>query len=175
MMKALRLTSLVATVAALAVTATEAAAAPVTATSNATARARVLRPLTLASTQNLDLGIIVLSGAGAYSATVAIDRAGTFNCDGGSGNVTCSGSPQRAIYNVAGTNNQNVTIASSAVTLSDGAGHNLTLTPDHATTVLLTNSGAPGTNFGVGGSITVANTTFDGVYTGAFALTADYQ
>jgi Mat/Ecp fimbriae major subunit len=175
MNKVLRLTSLVATVASLAVTATEASAAPVNATSNATARARVLRPLQLASTQNLDLGIIVLSGAGAYTATVGIDRAGTFNCDSNSGNVTCSGTPVRASYNVSGTNNQVVTIASGAVTLNDGAGHNLTLTPDHNPTVTLTNSGAPGTDFWVGGSISVPSTTTDGVYTGTFALTADYQ
>jgi len=175
MSKVLRLTALVASVAAFAISATEAAAAPVSATSNATARARILQPLVLKSTANLDLGIIVLAGAGPYTATVSLDRANTFNCDGGSGNVVCSGTHTRASYNVAGTNNQNVTIASGPVTMSDGAGHNLTLTPDHNTTVLLTNSGAPGTDFWVGGSISVPSTTFDGVYTGTFALTADYQ
>jgi hypothetical protein len=174
MNKVLRLTSLVATVAALAVT-TEAAAAPVSATADATARARILRPLELTSTQNLDLGDIVLSGSGAYTATVSIDRNGAFDCDGGSGNVVCSGTQQRAMYNVRGTNQQVVTIASGPVTLNGSNGGSLTLTPDHAATVTLTNSGAPGFDFGVGGSITVADTTFDGVYTGAFALTADYQ
>ncbi len=127
------------------------------------------------STQNLDLGIIVLSGAGAYTATVGINRTGTFNCDANSGNVVCSGTPVRAIYNVQGTNNQNVTIASGPVTLNGSAGGTVTLTPDHNTTVLLTNSGAPGTDFFVGGSVSVPSTTTDGVYTGTFALTADYQ
>jgi hypothetical protein len=174
MSKLLRLTALAAT-AAVVFSATEAAAAPVTATTDATAKARVLKPLQLTSTQNLDLGIIVLSGAGAFSATVGIDRAGTFDCDGGSGNVTCSGTPQVAVYNVAGTKSQPVTIAAGAVTLDDGASHTLTLTPDFNPTVTLTNSGAPGTNFNVGGSITVADTTPDGVYTGTFAVTADYQ
>jgi hypothetical protein len=174
MSKFLRLTALAAT-AALAFAATQAAAAPVSATTDATAKARVLKPLQLTSTQNLDLGIIVLSGAGAFSANVGIDKAGTFNCDGGSGKVTCSGTHQVAVYNVAGTKSQPVTIAAGNVTLSDGAGHNLTLTPDFNTTVNLTNSGAPGTNFNVGGAITVADTTPDGVYTGTFAVTADYQ
>jgi hypothetical protein len=174
MSKFLRMTSLGATVAAMALTATQAAAAPVSATTDATARARVMRPLQLTSTQNLDLGIIVLSGAGAYSSTVSVSRTGAFNCDGNSGNVVCSGTNQRAIYNVAGTNNQPVTIASGPVTLSSGA-NTLTLTPDHAGVVTLTNSGAPGTDFGVGGSITVTNATPDGVYTGTFAVTADYQ
>ena len=87
MTKVLRLTAMAASVAALALTATQAAAAPVNATSNATAKARILKPLVLASTANFDLGIIVLAGAGAYTATVSLDRANTFNCDGNSGNV----------------------------------------------------------------------------------------
>jgi hypothetical protein len=175
MIKTLRLTALAVTAAAVAAVATPAAAAPVSATTNATAKARVLRPLQLTSKQNLDLGIIVLSGTGAYSSTVSISRAGVFNCDNNSGKVTCSGTTQNAIYNVAGTNNQVVKIAAPNVTLSDGAGNNLTLTPDFASTVTLTNSGAPGNDFGVGGSITVTNATPDGVYTGTFAVTADYQ
>ena len=174
MSKFLRLTALAAT-AAVAFTATEAAAAPVSATTNATATARILRPLQLTSTQNLDLGTIVLSGAAPFSATVGISKAGVFNCDGGSGNVTCSGTPTVAIYNVSGTKSQPVTIAAGAVTLNGSNGGTLTLTPDFTSTVNLTNSGVPGTDFNVGGSITVADTTVDGVYTGTFAVTADYQ
>ena len=124
MSKFVRFTALAAA-SALALTATEATATPVSATTNATAKARIFRPLTLTSTQNLDLGIIVLSGAGAYTANVGINKAGTFNCDSGSGNVTCSGSPTVAIYNVSGTKSQPVTIAAGNVTLSDGAGNNL--------------------------------------------------
>ena len=163
-----------ASVAALALAATEAAAAPVNATSNATAKARILKPLVLASTANFDLGIVVLAGSGAYTATVSLDRANTFNCDGNSGNVTCSGTHTRASYNVAGTQGQNVTIASGPVSMTNGT-DTLTLTPDHNTTVALTNSGAPGTDFFVGGSLSIPSTTSDGVYTGTFALTADYQ
>jgi hypothetical protein len=174
MTKFLRLTAMAAT-AALAFTATQAVAAPVSATTNATATARILRPLTLTSTQNLDLGTIILSGAGAFTANVGIDRNGLFDCDGGSGNVTCSGTPQNAVYNVRGTNNQVVTIAAGNVTMTGSNGGSLTLTPDFAPTVTLTNSGAPGEDFGVGGSISVSDTTVDGVYTGTFAVTADYQ
>ena len=177
MTKFLRLTSVVATVAAFALTATEAAAAPVSATADATARARIVKPLVLTSTQNFDLGIIVLTGAGPYTATVSLNKSNTFNCDGNSGNVTCSGTHTRASYNVAGTQGQNVTIASGPVLLSDGVAltPDLTLTPDHDATVTLANSGAPGTDFWVGGSLSVPSTAADGVYTGTFALTADYQ
>ena len=177
MSKFLRLTALVATVAAVAVSATEAAAAPVNATANAAAKARILKPLVLKSTANFDLGIIALTGAGPYTATVSLDRNNTFDCDGGGTNVVCSGTHTRASYNVAGTQGQDVTIASGPVLLSDGVAltPDLTLTPDHDTTVTLANSGAPGTDFWVGGSLSVPSTAADGVYTGTFALTADYQ
>lgn len=171
MSKFLRLTALAAT-AAVAFTATQAAAAPVNATQNATATARIVRPLTLTSTQNLDLGTIVLSGTAPYTATVGIDKTGTFTCDP---NVTCSGTPTVAIYNVSGTKSQPVTIAAGNVTLNGSNGGTLTLVPSFNSTVTLTNSGAPGTDFNVGGSITFADTVTDGVYTGTFAVTADYQ
>lgn len=170
----LRMASLGATVAALTLTATPAAAyGLVNANPNATAHVKILQGLVLKSTQNLDLGTVVL-GPGTWTATVSVDRNNVFSCDGGSGNVVCSGAPQRAIYNVQGSNNAIVKIASSPVTLSNGTS-TLTLTPDHAATVTLTNSGAPGNNFGVGGSVTISNTTPDGDYTGTFALTAEYQ
>jgi hypothetical protein len=172
MTKFLRLTALAAT-AAMALTATQAVAVP--AVSNATATARILKPLTLKSTQNLDLGTIVLSGAGAFTATVGIDRNGVFNCDGSSGNVTCSGTVQPASYNVQGTNNQVLDIAAGPVTMTGSNGGSLTLTPDFAPTVTLTSSGSPGVDFGVGGSISVSDTTLGGVYIGTFAVTADYQ
>ena len=177
MTKVLRLTSLVATVAALAVTATEASAAPVNAQTNATAKARIVKPLVLKSTANFDLGIIVLTGAGPYTATVSLNKSNVFDCDGNSGNVTCSGTHTRASYNVAGTQGQNVTIASGPVSLSDGVPltPDLTLTPDHDTTITLANSGVPGNDFWVGGSLSIPSTAADGVYTGTFALTADYQ
>jgi hypothetical protein len=171
MNKFLRLTALAATV-AMGFAATEAAAAPVSATTDATAKARVLRPLQLTSKQNLDLGTIVLSGAAPFTATVGIDKTGTFTCGAA---VTCSGTHQYAIYNVSGTKSQPVTIAAGAVTLTDTAGDTLTLTPDFNSTVTLSNSGAPGDDFNVGGSITVKDTTPDGVYTGTFKVTADYQ
>jgi len=170
MNKFFRLTALAAT-AALAFTATEAAAAPVSATTDATAHARILRPLTLTSTQNLDLGDIVLSGAAPFTTTVSIDKAGVFSCGA---SVTCSGTHQVAIYNVSGTKSQPVTIAAGNVTLSNGSS-TLTLTPSFNASLTLSNSGAPGDNFNVGGSITVKDTTPDGVYTGTFAVTADYQ
>jgi Mat/Ecp fimbriae major subunit len=172
MSKFLRMTSLVATVAAVAV-ATPAVAAPVNAQTDANAQVEILKGLTLDSAQDLDLGTVVLSGAGAWSATVEIDRDGNFDCDGGSGNVTCSGTPQEARYDVTGSAGYDVDIDSVNVDLRNANSDSLILTPDHEDIVTLDVNGA--NNFGVGGSVTVTNTTPDGVYTGTFAVTAEYQ
>ena len=143
-------------VAALALTTTGASAAPVSATGDATAKARILKPLVLKSTANFDLGMIVLAGAGPYTATVSLDKTGAFDCDGGSGNVVCSGShavPATTSPAPRARRDDRVGPASSrGVALTP----DLTLTPDHDTTVALANSGAPGTDFWVGGSLSVS-------------------
>src|SRR3569833_2299964 len=115
----IRMTSLAATVAALAVT-TPALAAPgntATPTQQATATARVVKPLTIAWKQDLDLGTIVL-GSGVWAgADVGISSAKAFSCT--NTNVTCSGTPKTAEYTVTGTNNQIVTINAANVTLTN--------------------------------------------------------
>lgn len=174
MSKFIRTTALAGTFAAAAFMAATPAAA-VNATSNATATARVIKPLTLVSKQNLDLGTIVLVNSSAFNATVGIDKAGVWNCDGGSTtNITCSGPHQFAIYTVTGTNGQKVNVAAGPVTMNGSNGGTLTLTPSFDSVLTLTNSGS-GMDFNVGGSISVADSTIDGLYTGNFAVTADYQ
>jgi hypothetical protein len=168
------MTSLVATVAGLVIVATPASAAPVNATTDANAQVEILRGLTLDMAQDLDLGTVVLSGAGTWSASVSIERDGTFDCDGNSGNVTCSGTPQEARYDVTGSAGYDVDIESSSVTLDNGNGDQLTLTPDHDDVVTL-DAVTGALNFGVGGSITVTEATPDGVYTGTFEVTAEYD
>lgn len=149
-------------------------AAPVTATTQATATARIYQPLSLTSVRDLDLGTIVLSGSGTYTDTVGIDQAGSFSC--GSGNVTCSGSPQTAQYSASGTQDQNLTVTvSSVIALSNQtqAAPDLDLTVDAPGTVTLDSSGNK--TFDIGGSIDVSDSTVDGVYVGTFDVAADYQ
>jgi hypothetical protein len=172
------MTSLAATVAALALTATPAMAAttgtPVSPDKQATATARVVKPLTLTHVQDLDLGTIVLSGAGTWSgATVGIDHDGVFSCT--DSNVTCSGATTDAQYKVTGTNNQTVTVNADPVTLTNANdGSTLTMTVDNPGTLDLSNSGTSGLTFGLGGSITVASNTSDGTYSGTFDVTVNY-
>ncbi|HEY8592272.1 MAG TPA: DUF4402 domain-containing protein [Sphingomicrobium sp.] len=177
MNKLLRMTSLAATAAALAFAATPAAAA-VTSGTDATAKVRILRPLTLVSSANLNLGDIVLSGTGTYSATVKLSSGNVRTC---AANVTCSGTTTVAKYDLTGTKGQVVTISAPDVTMTGPGSVTLTLkTTDsggaayYPTTVTLDATTGAGT-FNIGGEVTVANTTPDGVYTGNFNVTAAYQ
>ncbi len=142
---------------------------------NATATARIVKPLTLTFVQDLSLGTVLLSGAGAWTgAVVSISRGGVFACT--NTNVVCSGATQVAKYNVTGTNNQTVTISAPNVTLTNQNDNTKTLVMavDNPGSVALSNSGNTGVDFSLGGSITVASTTLDGVYFGTFNVTVDY-
>ncbi|MGE5561760.1 MAG: DUF4402 domain-containing protein [Bacillota bacterium] len=169
MVRRVRLSLLVAAAGGLAV------AAPARAvTQNATVNATVLRPLTLTSLQNLDLGTITLSLGTWTGATVGISKTGAFTCNT---KVICTGAPQVARYKVTGSNKMVVRITAPNVTLVNQADPTkaLTLTVDNPGTVTLTSSGEPGNNFNLGGSITLSSTTATGTYSGTFNVTVDYQ
>ena len=154
--------------------ATPALAAPVPATPKAKASAKIVRPLTLAAVQDLNFGTIVV-GTLTVAQTVAVSQAGVLS--GCTGALTCSGTVAQARYNVTGTNNMTVNIASTASNLTNttsGGSETLAFTPNAPLTVGLTNSGAPGNFFNVGGSISIAPATVDGLYVGNIEVTVDY-
>lgn len=164
-----RILAATAVVTAAALTVTPALAAPVSATTPATARAQIVKPLVLTATQSIDFGTILLTAVTASTA-VSISQAGAITCGTG---LTCSATGKQAIFNVAGSNNQTVKIATTAANITNGT-TNLLFTPNAPATVLLTNSGAPGNNFNVGGSFAIDTATTDGVYTGNLIVTVDY-
>jgi hypothetical protein len=145
-------------------------------TTQATATARIVQPLTLDSVRNLDLGTIVLSGTGTYTQTVSMSQAGVFSCGGA--NLTCSGTTQTAQYTASGTQGQTLTVnGSGTINLVNGTQTSpdlvLTVAYPAAGSVVLDSTGT--VTFDIGGSIDVSDTTADGVYTGTFDVTADYQ
>lgn len=163
-------------IAALAIAMSVAAPAQAVApTTQATASAKIYRPLTITETQNLNFGTIVLN-AGTWSGeVVSMTQGGAVTCGGGV-NVTCSGTPTAAGYNLVGTNNAVVTISSPGFNLTGPGGATLAFTPNAPSTVNLgANGSTTGASFGIGGSITLASTTVDGVYNGTFNVTANYQ
>ncbi len=168
MMNTLRIT---AAVAALALSATPALAAPVVPDKQATATARIVKPLSLTWVQDLDFGTVTLVDAGPTTVTVALD--GSRTCPGTA--VTCSGASTAAKYKITGTNNQTVTVNSSNVSMTGPAGSTpLLLTVNAPASVALGNSGSTGTEFAIGGSISVAGSQAEGTYIGTFAVTVNY-
>lgn len=157
--------------ATLALTSTPAAA--VSPTQQATANAKIYKPLQISFVQNLDFGVLVLN-AGAWSnQVIKIDETGAMT--GCGANVTCSGTSQQAKYHLIGTIGADVKITSPNFNLS-GPGTpaaTLAFTPVFQPTVNLGGTGA--TDFGIGGQITLNPTTADGLYSGTFNVTADYQ
>jgi len=149
-------------------------AAAVSPATQASATAKIFRPLTISLVQNLDFGTVVL-GTGSWAGeVVSLSQAGAVTCGGGT-NLTCSGTPQAAKYQVLGTSNSTVTITCPGFNLSNGAA-TLAFTPNSPATVNLGPAGpVQGVTFAIGGSITLSSTTPDGIYTGTFAVTANYQ
>jgi hypothetical protein len=162
-----------ASVAAILVASPAAAVSPVT---QATASAKIFKPLTISKVQDLDFGVIVLTGASFSNETVTVTLAGTVTCGTNPGvDLTCSGTPQAAKYHLVGTNNAKVTVSSPGFNLSGPT----TLAFSPTVTSQTVDLGSAGSTTGVdvilGGSISVSSSTPDGLYSGLFAVTADYQ
>lgn len=155
--------------------ATPAFAAPVSASPKAKATAKIVKPLTLTAKRDLNFGTILV-GTVSGTQTVAISQDGaTRSC--GTAGLTCSGTFASAQYNVAGTKQFTVNIAATASDLTNttsGNNEKLVFTPDAPATLLLANSGAPGSDFTVGGSIGITSATVDGLYSGDIEVTVDY-
>jgi hypothetical protein len=146
----------------------------IAATVTAKVTAQVTRPLTLASRQDLDFGTIIMPALSA-PVTVAVSPAGLLTCPSV---LTCSGAVTPAIYNVTGTNNQVVRIYAAPVNLVNPVdGRTIVFTPilPAGGSLTLTNSGNPGSNFNVGGSIVLNATTTGGRYAGDINVTVDYN
>jgi hypothetical protein len=105
---------------------------------------------------------------------VSLSQTGVLTCGA---NLICTGAPVAAQFNVSGSKSNTVGISAPDVTLTNqnDSTKTLQLTLTSPSTITLTNSGAPGTNFFVGGSITLNSTTTDGTYSGTITITADYQ
>jgi hypothetical protein len=148
-------------------------AAPASAQANS--KAIVLVPLRLTKVQDLDFGAVVTSAA---AGSVTVDpSSGAATPSGG---VTLVGTTSSAAqFYFAGTANQqvNFSITSSLpILLSDGAGNTLPLTALNLSTATATVDPTTLTvQVGVGGTIGVNANQMDGLYTGQFDVTANYN
>lgn len=169
----------IAAAALVAVTAANPAAAQNAAVSSnprAVAGARLIKPLQLTATRNLNFGTIVMGTINADQ-TVSIDAAGVVTCGATGGGLTCAGTPTSAGYSVAGTQGQVVVVSSAAASfaLTGSNGGTLNFVPSLPSALTLGNSGSAANDFSVGGSVVVKSTTPDGVYSGQIDIQVAYQ
>jgi hypothetical protein len=133
-----------------------------------------VKPLVLTKLQDLDLGSVTL-GTGIWSnATISLSQGGVLSC--ANANITCTGATSAASYNVQGSKQNTVNISVPNVTLvnQSDSSQTLTLVTSAPATLVLANSGFPGSNFSIGGSVTLSSTTAAGTYVGTFNVTVDY-
>jgi Mat/Ecp fimbriae major subunit len=160
------LTSTLAAIVAMTAFAVPATAAVTTATTAVS----VVKPVTLSKIQDMDFGTLTFAGLTA-NRTIVMSRTAAITC---TVEIVCSGVAKTARFNVQGTNKLVVLLSYSGSTMSNGT-DTIAFVPNGQANMTLVNSGAPGTDFDVGGSITVTPTTIGGVYTGTMSVTADYQ
>ena len=152
--------------AAVALVAQPAAAAQVTAQTSV----NVVKPVTLTKLQDLDFGTLTFNSF-TGSRTVVLSRLSALTC---AADIVCSGAPRAAGFNVRGTNRMTVLITVAGGTMSNGV-DSIPFTPDAQSSLTLTSSGMPGTDFYIGGSIAVNPDLVGGTYSGTMTVTADYQ
>ncbi len=153
-----------AAIAALAMNAPAAHAA----TATGTAKAKILRQITLSNTSDLQFATVI---SGATASTVAVSTAGGVTCGTG---LTCTGTTTAANFDITGTNGAVVVVGGDAnVTLNGSLGGTMNSTLSYsATNVTL---GATGGSFQVGGTLSVGANQTAGDYSGTFNVTANYQ
>jgi hypothetical protein len=136
----------------------------------AAASANIAKPVALTKIQDMDFGTLLVTN---YTGTksVVMSRAGAVTCPV---EITCSGAPKQARFNVQGTNRMVVLINVTSTGLVNGS-DTIPFTADVPSSVTLTNSGAPGTDIDMGGTLTVNGAIPGGQYTGTLTITADYQ
>src|SRR4051812_3610040 len=139
------------------------------------APAKIYKPLQIRKDVDLDFGTIVLVGTSFTGEVVTVPISGPVVCGSGGGNLTCGGAPTAAKFHLTGSNNAMVTVTSPPFSLGGPA----TLNVAPTSTTQNVGLGAAGLTTGVdvflGGSISLDASTPDGVYTGIWTVTADYQ
>ena len=109
----------------------------------------VVKPAQLMKLQDMDFGTLTFGGFTGMR-TIALSQAGALTC---AADLVCSGAAKQARFNVQGSNKMTAMITVTGGTLSNGT-DTIPFTPDAPASVYLPNSGAPGIDFDVGGSLT---------------------
>jgi hypothetical protein len=172
MMKTLIKAAVAATV-ATGLFASPAFAAANTANKDFTAKAKIVKAVTLAKNSNLDFGTITMLST-LTTATVKVGQAAAGNaCASG---LTCSFPTQAAAtFTVTGVPTQALdVVVTGATALTDTTGLNtVPFRFDAPATVTVAAGGT--VDFAIGGEIDIVSATKDGVYSGDLTVTVTYQ
>lgn len=161
------------------------------ASGSVTVKAKVLKPVQLTGGGTINLGTIVSPSLASYSGTFTVAPSTTQSGSYCAANFSCTGTPTAAIFNIQGSKQNPISVTiplSVSMALQGFTGGGATPTLVLATTnslganntsgvytVTLPNSGTPGLDFYIGGSVTINQNTAGGDYEGTFTVTADYQ
>jgi hypothetical protein len=147
-------------------------AAPIPATTDASGKALILIPLTLTKIDDLDFGTVIPSAA---SGTISIAPDGSGQSTTGGVTPVASVPGARGVFAGAGSPNQQVSMfLAPPASLSDGAGHSMTISMNLETSsVTIDNTRA--FFVGVGGTVNVGANQAEGLYSGTFTVLAQYN
>jgi hypothetical protein len=148
-------------------------AAQPSATSNFTAKAKIVKAITIAKNSDLDFGTITMLST-LVSQTVKVGQDDSRACGGA--NLTCSFPVGAAAANftVTGVPNQALNVTLAAPTdLNDVNGYLVAFRPSFPANVTVAAGGT--VSFGIGGEIDVVSATKDGSYSGDLTVTVTYQ
>jgi hypothetical protein len=150
------------------------ALAQASATTSATASATVAQPIAVAKASDLAFGRVIRPSTGQTTIYTVAASNGATSVTGGDGVFSGATTPTRAVFTVTGEGGQAFNIASDASVTSGGVVINLT--KSGVTGTLDGTVGAVGTaTFGVGGNVTLTDTSPTGVKSGSFSVTVTYQ
>ena len=140
------------------------------ASTSATASAKIITPIAIAKTADLNFGDVV---TGATTGIVTVTTAGARSSSGGAtlGNNTGVAASAFAVTGQA-SETYAITLPATAVTLSSGSN---TMTVDTFTSSLGTTSSIGAGPLNVGGNLNVGANQATGAYTGTFNVSVNYN
>jgi hypothetical protein len=146
-----------------------------------TSTGTIFQPILLAKNSDLSFGTVVRPISGTGTVTIAAsDGQRALTGAGALLNTGPNAAAGRAAYTVTGEGGQtfSITVPANFNMVRTGGSDTIqvSLTPTATTGLLSGALGATGTtNFGVGGSIPISNTTASGAYTGTFNVIVAYN
>lgn len=136
-----------------------------------TAKAKILKPMTVEKTTDLNFGTVIVNGAGSVS--VPADAAGVAACGT---NLTCqTGTSSSGRFTVSGTKNEDFLVTMPTTVSMTGPGTAIAVALVNNATAnkaKLSNSGSYTLN--VGGSFSVPADQVGGDYTGTYTVAVSY-